>query len=158
MSYQLKHLHKIEQLLGKETLEMLFCFVNDGTLVKDNLESMSYSHNMNVSETFTMCEEKRYLPSKILEKMLDDWYKKTLGKMSPADAKKRFHEILKKSCAPVIAGDLEKVMRKIEAGDGRDAGAGDAPAPGSQSAVHQNTTGDNNQPIMNWGTINFHNK
>ena len=110
MSYQLKHLHKIEQLLGKETLEMLFCFVNDGTLVKDNLESMSYSHNMNVSETYTMYEESRYLPSKILEKMLDAWYNKTLHQMIPDDAKSRLHEILKDTCEPVIA--KETVMGK----------------------------------------------
>ena len=83
MKYQLKKEDKIHQLLGKETLEKLFGFVNDGTLVKSNLESMSYSQNMNVSQTFTMYE--RQLPSKILEKMLDDWYNKTLCKMTSAD-------------------------------------------------------------------------
>ena len=149
MNYQLRNLDEIHQLLGKETLEKLFCFVNAGTLVKDNLESMSYSHNMNVSETYKMCEESRYLPSKILEKMLDDWYSKTLFEMSPTDAKRRLHEILKKNCAPVISGELKKVMGKLEIGD--------APAPGLQSAFHQmNTSGNNNQPIMMLGgTLNF---
>ena len=98
MSYQLRNLDKIHQLLGKRTLGKLFCYVNDGTLVKANLESMSYSHNMNVHEIYKMCDESRCLPTKILEKMLDDWYDKTLFKMSPTDAKKRLHEILKNNC------------------------------------------------------------
>ena len=151
MNYQLRNQDKIHQLFGKETLEKLFCFVNAGTLVKDNLESMSFFHNMNVSETYKMCEESRYLPSKILEKMLDEWYNKTLFEMSPADAKRRLDEILKKNCAPVIAGELRKVMGKQEIV------AGDVPATGLQSAVHQmNTTGNNNQPIMMLGgTLNF---
>ena len=108
MKYQLKKEDKIHQLLGKETLEKLFGFVNDGTLVKSNLEKMSYSHNMNVSQTYTMYEG--LLPSKILEKMLDAWYNKTLHKMIPDDAKSRLHEILKDTCEPVIA--KETVMGK----------------------------------------------
>ena len=88
----------------------MFCFVNDGTLVKSNLESMSYLHNMNVSQTYTMYEG--LLPSKILEKMLDDWYEKTLCTMSSADAKKRLLEILENTCEPVIAVDLEEAMGK----------------------------------------------
>ena len=158
MSYQLRNLDKMHQLLGKETLEKVFCYVNDGTLVKANLESMSYSHNMNVSETYKMSEESRYLPSKILEKMLDDWYEHALFPLSPADAQKRLLEILKKNCAPVIAGELEQVMGMQEIGTG--AGAGDPPAPGLQSSGpgHQmNTSGNYTQPIMMLGgtiTIN----
>ena len=110
MNYQLRNLDEIHQLLGKETLEKLFCFVNAGTLVKDNLESMSYSHNMNVSETYTMYEEAKCFPSKILEKMLDDWYSKALFNMSPADAKRRLHGILKENCAPIIAGELSEEL------------------------------------------------
>ena len=153
MNYQWKNEDKIHQLLGKETLEKLFCFVNDGTLVKDNLESMSYSHNMNVSQTYTMYEG--LLPSKILEKMLDDWYEKTLCTMSPADAKKRLHEILEKTCARVIAAKVEEVMGKqgTGAGDARNGGTGGVPAPAS--GLVQNTIGNNTQPIMNWGTINY---
>ena len=101
-----------------------------------------------------------HLPSEILEKMLDDWYDKTLFKMSPAEAKKTLHEILKKNCVPVIAGELEKLMgiQEIDSGDGVDGAgdgvAGDAPAGG---AGHQmNTTGNYNQPIMMLGgTINI---
>ena len=157
MSYQLRNLDKMHQLLGKETLEKVFCYVNDGTLVKANLESMSYSHNMNVSETYKMCEESRYFPSKILEKMLDDWYDKTLFKMNPADAQRRLLEILKKNCVAVIAGELGKVMGIQETGAGAGGGgggAGDGPAP---SPGHQmNTTGNYNQPIMMiGGTLNI---
>ena len=90
----------------------MFCFVNDGTLVKSNLESMSYLHNMNVSQTYTMYEG--HLPSEILEKMLDDWYEKTLCKMSPADAKRRLHVILEETCAPVVAVEVEEVIGKSE--------------------------------------------
>ena len=162
MSYQLRNLDKMHQLLGKETLEKekVFCYVNDGTLVKANLESMSYSHNMNVSETYKMSEESRYLPSKILEKMLDEWYDKTLFKMSPADAQRRLHEILKKNCVAVIAGELEKVMGIQETGagagdgggDGGGAGDGPAPSPGHQ----MNTIGNYTQPIMMLGgTLNI---
>ena len=98
---------------------------------------------MNVSQTYTMYEG--LLPSKILEKMLDDWYEKTLCTMSPADAKKRLHEILEKTCSPVIAVKVEEVMGKQEigAGDGRDGRAGDVPAPAPGSAFQQNTSGDN---------------
>ena len=158
MSYQLRNLDKMHQLLGKETLEKVFSYVNDGTLVKANLESMSYSHNMNVSETYKMSEESRYLPSKILEKMLDEWYDKTLFKMSPADAQRRLHEILKKNCVAVIAGELEKVMGIQETGAGAgggggvSAGAGPAPSPSHQ----MNTTGNYTQPIMMLGgTLNI---
>ena len=101
---------KIHKLLGKETLEKLFDFVNDGTLIQENLLSMSYPHNMNVSQTFTKNE--RQLPSKILEKMLDDWYNKTLCKMTSADAGRRLLKILENTCEPVIAVDLEKAMGK----------------------------------------------
>ena len=120
----LKNQDEIYKLLGNETLEKLFCFVNDGTLAKSNLERMSYSHNMDVSETYTMCE--KYLPSTILERLLEDWYVKTLCKMSPAEAKRRLHEILKKTCAPVIVVKVEEVMGKkgIGAGDRRDGGLG----------------------------------
>ena len=106
----MKNQDEIYKLLGNETLENLFCFVNDGTLKKSNLESMSYSHNMNVSQTYTMYEG--LLPSKILEKMLDDWYVTTLCTMSSADAKRRLLEILKKTCARVIAVEVEEVMWK----------------------------------------------
>ena len=126
----------------------------DGTLVKANLESMSFSHNMNVSETYKMCEEYRNLPSKILEKMLDDWYDKTLFQMSPVDAQRRLHEILKKNCVPVIAGELGKVMRIQETGAG--GGAGAVPAPGLQPGHQMNTTGNYTQPIMMLGgTLNI---
>ena len=153
MNYQLRNLDKVHQLLGKQTLEKLFCYVNDGTLVKGNLESMSYSHNMNVSQTYTMYEG--LLPSKILEKMLDDWYEKTLCTMSPADAKKRLHEILKKTCPPVIAVKVEEVMgmQGIGPGYGRNGGTGGVPAPAR--GLVQNTMGNNTQPIMNFGTMNF---
>ena len=162
MAYQLKNQDKIHQLLGKQTIEKLFGFVNDGTLVKANLESMSYSHNMNVNQRYKMCEESRYFPSMILEKMLDDWYEHALFPLSPADAQKRLLEILKKNCAPVIAGELEQVMgmQEIGAGAGAGAGAGDPPAPGLQSSGpgHQmNTSGNYTQPIMMLGgtiTIN----
>ena len=106
MTYQLRNLDEIQKKLGKKTLEKLFCHVEKGILVKSDLESMSYSHNMNVSETYTKCEEAKYIPSKILEKMLDDWYKKALFKMSPADAKRRLQGILQENCAPIIAGEL----------------------------------------------------
>ena len=105
MTYQLRNMDKIHEKLGKQTLETLFCHVEKGTLVKSHLESMSYSHNMNVSETYTMYEEAKYFPSKILEKMLDDWYDEALFNMSPADAKRRLHGILKETCKPIIAGE-----------------------------------------------------
>ena len=108
-----------------------------------------------------MCEEYRNLPSKILEKMLDDWYNKSLFQMNPADAKRRLHEILKKTCVPVIAVELGKVMGMQEsaAGDGVSGwgGAGGVPAPTSAGPVHQmNTTGNYTQPIMMLGgTLNI---
>ena len=117
---------------------------------------MSYLHNMNVSQTYTMYEG--LLPSKILEKMLDEWYEKTLGTMNSPDAKERLLEILKKTCAAVIAVKVEEVMGKqgIGAGDARNGGTGGVAAPAS--GLVQNTIGNNTQPIMNWGTINYNNK
>ena len=94
----MRHRALLEERLGPLVLAKLFELVADGSIERGSLERMSFSQNMDVVETYSQCGRDGESMERTLERMLEEWYEKTVSSLSPLEAVKEFERILEVTC------------------------------------------------------------
>ena len=94
----MRHRAQLEERLGPLVLAKLFELVADGTVDEVSLMRMSFSQNMDVFAIYLQCERDRESLERTLERMLEEWYEKTVSSLSPSEAVKELERILEVTC------------------------------------------------------------
>ena len=94
----MRHRAQLEERLGHIVLAKLFELVADGSIERDSLWRMSFSHNMDVVEIYLQCVRDGESMERTLERMLEEWYEKTVSSLSPSEAVKELERILEVTC------------------------------------------------------------
>ena len=105
----MRHRAQLEERLGPLVLAKLFQLVADGTVLRGSLERMSFSQNMDVVRTYRQCERNGESPERTLERMLEEWYEKTVSSLSPSEAVKELERILEVTCPTLVCERLALV-------------------------------------------------
>ena len=68
----MRHRALLEERLGPLVLAKLFELVADGSIERGSLKRMSFSHNMDVVETYLQCDRDKESLERTLERMLEE--------------------------------------------------------------------------------------
>ena len=112
MAFCLRIQAELEEKLGPLVLERLFYHVGNGGIKKDTLKKMSYSTNMDVFPTYSECDQGKENLQQTLEKMLEEWYDKTVCLLSPSEAVEELLRILKVICPTSVFVDIKTLSER----------------------------------------------
>ena len=112
MAFCLRIQAELEEKLGPLVLERLFYHVGNGGIKKDTLKKMSYNTNMDVFPTYSECDQGKENLQQTLEKMLEDWYDKTVCLLSPSEAVEELLRILKTTCPNSVFVDMKALSER----------------------------------------------
>lgn len=99
---------ELEVLFGEFALERLRNYVESGEITDESLEKMA--KQMGVPNVFTN-HHRNIQNGKMLQKILEEWFRQTLHRLQPGEAKKSLIFVLKVSdCSAPILEDIESVL------------------------------------------------
>ena len=107
MAFCLRIQAELEEKLGPLVLKRLFYHVGNGGIKKDTLKKMSYSANMDVFPTYSECDQGKENLQGTLERMLEEWYDKTVCLLPPSEALEELLRILKVTCPASVFVDMK---------------------------------------------------
>ena len=112
--YNPKYKKQLHDKFGPGAIAKLFELIGEGSIEQLDLEKMSYSYHMNVSETFNQCLSEKKKEKATLEDMLDKWYEEFLAVKSVSEARSEFLRILRATCTPYVCSSIKKELEKNE--------------------------------------------